>query len=205
MSDMVHNIKVKVYIADSSKLNNPKLFKSFYDNATAYRKDKVDKIQEQRDKQSALAAGVLLTKALKEAGYDQQTLELKFNNNGKPFFAKHPELDFSLAYSGDRAMCALAVADGPLGAEIGCDVEENTKELAEYLDEYNMTADKWTRLESYAKATQSDMKSLFYGSATVIPGFIFSHPELDDNYKYNICCRTQIPSKNMVIVDLEQM
>jgi phosphopantetheinyl transferase len=202
MADMVHNLNVKVYITDSSKLADKERFQALYDNATDYRKDKVDKAEAQRDKQATLAAGALLTRALKEAGYNEQELELQFNNNGKPFFAQHPELDFSLAYSGDRAMCAVAVADGPLGAEIGCDVEENTKELAEYLDEYNMTADKWTRLESYAKATQSDMKSLFYGSATVIPGFIFSHPELDDNYKYNICCRTQIPSENMVIVEL---
>ena len=202
MTDMVHNIYVKVYIADSSKLQDKGLFQQLYDNANEYRREKIDKTEEQREKQAALAAGVLLSRALKEAGYKEQELELQFNNNGKPFYSKHPELGFSLAYSGDRAMCAIVIADGPIGAEIGCDVEENTKELAEYLDEYNMTADKWTRLESYAKATQADMESLFYGSASVIPGFIFSHPELDDNYKYNICCRTKIPSENIIIVDL---
>ncbi|ORT99189.1 hypothetical protein D081_2159 [Anaerovibrio sp. JC8] len=201
MSDMVHNLNVKVYIADSSKLSDAALFQRLYDTATNYRREKVDKAEEKREKQAVLAAGALLSRALTEAGYKESELDLQFNNNGKPFFAKHPELDFSLAYSGDRAMCALAVADGPLGAEIGCDVEENTKELAEYLDEYNMTADMWTRLESYAKATQSDMESLFYGSASVIPGFIFSHPELDDNYKYNVCCRTKVPSENMIIID----
>lgn len=202
MTDTVHNINVKVYIADSSKLQDKGLFQHFYDNANAYRREKIDKAEEQRDKQAILAAGVLLSRALNEAGYNEQELELQFNNSGKPFYSKHPELGFSLAYSGDRAMCAIAIADGPIGAEIGCDVEENTKELAEYLDEYNMTADKWTRLESYAKATQADMESLFYGSASVIPGFIFSHPELDDNYKYNVCCRIKIPSKNFIVVDM---
>jgi len=204
MADMIHNIQVKVYIADSSKLGDKALFQKLYDEATEYRKHKVDGAEEQRGRQAVLAAGALLSRALREAGYDEGELDLQFNNNGKPFYAQHPELDFSLAYSGDRAMCAIAIADGPLGAEIGCDVEENTKELAEYLDEYNMTADKWTRLESYAKATQSDMESLFYGSAKVIPGFIFSHPELEDNYKYNVCCRTKIPSENMIVVDFSK-
>ncbi|WP_297966505.1 4'-phosphopantetheinyl transferase superfamily protein [uncultured Anaerovibrio sp.] len=204
MADMIHNIQVKVYIADSSKLGDKALFQKLYDEATEYRKNKVDGAEEQRGRQAVLAAGALLSRALMEAGYDEGELDLQFNNNGKPFYAQHPELDFSLAYSGDRAMCAIAIADGPLGAEIGCDVEENTKELAEYLDEYNMTADKWTRLESYAKATQSDMESLFYGSAKVIPGFIFSHPELEDNYKYNVCCRTKIPSENMIVVDFSK-
>lgn len=204
MADMIHNIQVKVYIADSSKLGDKALFQKLYDEATEYRKNKVDGAEEQRGRQAVLAAGALLSRALREAGYDEGELDLQFNNNGKPFYAQHPELDFSLAYSGDRAMCAIAIADGPLGAEIGCDVEENTKELAEYLDEYNMTADKWTRLESYAKATQSDMESLFYGSAKVIPGFIFSHPELEDNYKYNVCCRTKIPSENMIVVDFSK-
>lgn len=204
MADMIHNIQVKVYIADSSKLGDKALFQKLYDEVTEYRKNKVDGAEEQRGRQAVLAAGALLSRALREAGYDEGELDLQFNNNGKPFYAQHPELDFSLAYSGDRAMCAIAIADGPLGAEIGCDVEENTKELAEYLDEYNMTADKWTRLESYAKATQSDMESLFYGSAKVIPGFIFSHPELEDNYKYNVCCRTKIPSENMIVVDFSK-
>ncbi|MCR5175617.1 MAG: hypothetical protein K6C05_02065 [Anaerovibrio sp.] len=205
MSDKVLNIDARVYIADSALLKDDGLFDVLYSQVPVYRRKVIDSKESVEDKRSALAASVLLSHALRAAGFRADDMILKYNKHGKPFFEDHPEMDFSLAYSEDRAMCALSVADGPFGCEIGCDVEKNTKEQAEYLDQHNMTVDGWTRLESYAKATQTSMEQLFFGGANVVPGFFFSHPEIDDEYKYNICCRMKIPAENMTFVDLKEM
>ena len=45
MTDMVHNINVKVYITDSSKLQDKGLFQQLYDNANEYRREKIDKTE----------------------------------------------------------------------------------------------------------------------------------------------------------------
>ena len=200
----VKSLNVQVYIADVTALDDPILYNKYLAEVPAYRQAKVKECTEKSQQNLVLASGVLLQHGLRQAGYEPE-LELEYSEEGKPFFPGHPELAVSLARSGQRAMCAVAVAGGPVGCEIGCDLEEKTKEQIDALSAQNMTLEQWTKLESYAKATQTDMGSLFYGKAKVIPGFVFSQPDVEALYVYTICCRSKIPAENIHPVDLKKL
>lgn len=203
MKKSIHNLNIQVYITDVSCLKDPILYNKFFAKAMDYRKEKINAFQFAKDRNLSLAAGILLSYGLKQADYNEQELEIAYGEFNKPYFKNHPELEFNIAHSGERVMCAIAVSNQPLGNEIGCDVEENTPEQAEYLKEFNMTVEQWTRLESYAKATQTDLENLFYGKTNIVPGFVFTHPEIEPQYEYNICCRSKIPSENIHFIDLK--
>lgn len=205
MQKNVQNIQVNVYITDVSSLNDPILYNKFLGTVPKYRVEKINSFTFPKDRNLCLGAGILLGYALKQAGYDEQTLEIAYGEFDKPYFKNHPEMDFNLAHSGERAMCAIAVSDRPVGNEIGCDVEECTREQVEYLNSQNMTLPQWTKIESYAKATQTDLENLFFGKAKVTPGFIFTCPEIEPQYNYTICCRSQIPGENIHFIDLKEL
>ena len=205
MKKRVHNINIQVYVTDTSALKDPILYNKLLEKMPNYRKEKINNFNFPKDRNLSLAAGVLLSYSLKKNGYAEEELEIAYGEFEKPYFKNHPELNFNLAHSGERAICAIAISKQPLGNEIGCDVEENTPEQIEYLKEYNMSVEQWTRLESYAKATQTDLEKLFYGEASIMPGFMFTHPEIEPNYEYNICCRSKIPSENIQYVDLKEI
>lgn len=195
---------VGVYIADVSSLEDPILFNKTLERVPKYRQEKVMACETIEEKRLMLASGVLLSQGLIDCGMDEKDLEIGYNKDGKPYFVGYPGIDFSIARSGQRAMCAITMTDDPVGCKIGCDVEEKSKEQIDYLSTQNLTVEQWTRLESYAKATQTDMATLFYGEAKVVPGYVFIQPEVEELYVYTICCQSKIPKENIHIVDLKK-
>lgn len=100
-------VMVKIYIQN---INNISLNELNVNKLSPYRREKFDRIIDEKSKLQSLAAGLMLNDYI----YDK---EIKLNGYGKPFAENGPY--FSLAHSGDYVV--LAVSDK---YEIGCDIEE---------------------------------------------------------------------------------
>ena len=169
-----HEFETRIYIASTKPLYDEALFKKLYAQVPDYRKKKVDSYSAPKDKCLSLGAGLLLSKALAEAGYDEEELEYSFRESGMPYFKNAPEIQFSLSHSENRVMCGISLSP------IGVDVE---KKLEKTLGEYQ----QWTRIESYAKATNTSMADLLGGVTVFNTEFKFLTPDPQDGYIYCVC------------------
>lgn len=107
----------KIYLADTSCLKDKELFNRLYDSVLNERKEKIDKLRFESDKRLSLGAGILLKKAVIDAGLNYNNLNLVYEKNKKPYI-KGNRVYFSLSHSGDFALCAIS------DSEVGADIEK---------------------------------------------------------------------------------
>lgn len=81
------------------------------------RQKKVLKHRQWADQCRSMGVGLLLDLALKEYGFREREMEYRYGENGKPYFANCPQLNFSLSHSEQMVMAAIS------DHEIGCDIE----------------------------------------------------------------------------------
>ena len=155
-------------------LKDRAVFQRIYSQMPEYRKRKVDSYRFDRDRRLSLAAGYLLSKALRNAGIREETLRLTTTPNGHPYFENRPDLHFSLSHAGKMAMCALA--DTP----VGCDVEEILGN--ETVDLY-----RWTAMESYLKATDGVIDELLTFDPRLETAYCFHEIRRNVGYRYMVC------------------
>ena len=106
---------MKIYIADISVLRKRAVFQRLYEGMSEARRRRIDRFRFPKDRCRSLGAGVLLRKALADAGVDEAIFV--YGEHGKPRLAGDPGVHFNLSHAGDRAMCVIA----PF--RVGCDVE----------------------------------------------------------------------------------
>lgn len=201
---------LKVYIADIAPLWDDAVFDEYYREAFPERRRKVDGYKQKAPKCRSLGAGILLKKALADAGVTEADPEFETLKGGKPVLKNGGlKVFFNLSHSGDRAMCV--VSDCP----VGCDVEtvkENkrvadrffTKAEAEIAGE---SADSFTRLwtlkESFIKTTGEGLGrglnsfSLDFDADGAVTGvkdggivegaYSFYEWDFEDSYRYAAC------------------
>lgn len=169
-----HNFETRIYIASTKPLYEENLFKKLYATVPDYRKKKVDSYSTPKDKCLSLGAGLLLSKALADAGYDEEELEYSFRESGMPYFKNAPEIQFSLSHSENRVMCGISLNP------IGVDVEK-------VIDKKPVEYQQWTRMESYAKATNTSLADLLGGVTIFNTEFNFMAPDPQDGYIYSVC------------------
>ena len=109
-------IDTTVYFADVSSFERDALFSEYYAKMPQYRREKIDFLKRRDDKIRSLGAGVLLSRALKSVGVDENA-EISVDKNGKPFLKDAKNVNFNLSHSGKLVMCAISEF------EVGCDVE----------------------------------------------------------------------------------
>ena len=157
---------LKVWIADTTPLEDPEIFKRWLMRVPYDRKEKVLRIAAPEGRIRSLGAGALLDTALIPLGLDRAETEI--SKYGKPYFKGRDDLYFNLSHSGNRAMLVLS------DHEVGCDVEQirdtvaSQKVAAHFFCEEEKAfiaraadeAEKrerffrlWTLKESYIKAT----------------------------------------------------
>jgi phosphopantetheinyl transferase len=181
-------MKTMVYIFDTKVLEDKKLFSKLYKTVPEYRQKKVDSYVTDADKRACLGTGVVFSHAIQEAGLVEDDLKLAYGENGRPFFENNTDFHFCLSHSGDRAMCA--VSDEP----IGCDVELISSEK---------DTDLWTRLESYAKATDIPLFQLMNQKSPFSADWIFKETDLGDGYKYMICTQEDLADDQITVYKLD--
>lgn len=175
-----------VYIASTATLDDEKKFADLYKTVPKYRQAKIDHYSDWKEKKLSLGVGLLLSMALKKAGINENKLELCHDENGKPYFKNRKEIHFSLSHSEERVMCIIS--DEP----VGCDVE--------YLPGNTETdLDSWTKMESFCKATDSNMLDLMKGIVT-FKGYNFREIKEDADYLFVTCSKNPIEDNQIEII-----
>ena len=107
---------------------------------SAHRRGKALSFRFEKDRQTSLLAGLLLDELLSEKGLREQDMVYEIGELGKPTFADHASLHFSLAHSAGMAVGALS--DTP----IGIDVEHLPSFPYDVAEPFS-----WTEMESVGK------------------------------------------------------
>ena len=156
-------IKNALYVLDVNCFEDEQLFNEWHERMSTERKKKIDAYKVNGSKRLSLGAGVLLEKALSEAGIDKY--ELIYNDKNKPSIKGRSDIFFNISHSGN--MAALAVSDKTVGVDIEEDRHfednlvayvfsesdrETAKKLALWQDKLDMAyTTLWTVKESIMK------------------------------------------------------
>ncbi len=104
-----------IFILDSTPLKDPALFEDWYGRMKPARRERIDGFKVEGGKRLSLAAGIILEKAMAEAGIPDYELELR--GRGKPYIRGRDDIFFNISHSGDVAVLGLS------GRELGVDIE----------------------------------------------------------------------------------
>lgn len=110
-----------IYLVNTDKLNDEKLFSNYFSEMSDYRKAKINKMKMQKDKNLSLGVGILINDYLKTLGLREKDMLYEEKHNGKPFFKTLPNVYFNASHSGECAVCSFS------DKEIGCDIEKSDK------------------------------------------------------------------------------
>ena len=108
---------IKTYISNSEILNDKDIFDFFFEQVSEDRREKINRLKFQKDKNLSLTAGVLLKTALVNEGLDYDNLSISLQSNGKPFISGS-DTYYNLSHSGQYAICSVS------DTKIGCDIEK---------------------------------------------------------------------------------
>lgn len=135
----MNSIPFTVYCADVAALSEKSIYQALYQQLPEDRRGKTDTLRFEKDRMRSVGAGILLLRALNDAGL-QHTLP-EVGEHGKPFFPAYPDFHFNLSHSGTKVICAVA------DRSVGCDVEKVTA-AKERLAERFFSADEYAALLS---------------------------------------------------------
>ena len=202
-------------MADITPLKDDEVFDGYYREALPVRREKVDSYKLKMPKCRSLGAGILLKKALADAGVPEDNLQIETLDGGKPALKGTGENSFffNLSHSGNRAMCVIS--DSP----VGCDVEaaqEDKKVADRFFTEAEaklVAADSemftrlWTLKESFIKTTGEGLRralnsfSLEFDETDTVRGvkgagidpgtYSFYEWDFEDGYRYAVCVQRQ--------------
>ncbi len=202
---------IKVYVGDTSSLEDTALFEKLCKTVSSQRLEKINRISRPEDKRLSLGAELLLKKALSDIGVE--VFEVDYIKNGKPCIKGAENLFFNLSHSGERIMCTVS------SFEVGCDVEKikpvNLKiaerfffeneykaiaELTTEKEQQDMFFRLWTLKESFMKVTGLGMKlpldsfsiNISEDGISVSQNvdektYYFKEYVLETGYKYSVC------------------
>ncbi len=110
-------MKTRILFSDVGELSKEEIWNREFSSATEYRKQKINRIKHEGEKRLSLGVEILLREALKEEKINLEDLSIQLDENGKPFFENHPEINFNLSHSGTKVLCIISEK------KVGCDVE----------------------------------------------------------------------------------
>ncbi len=104
----------RLYLLDTTCLLEKELFDEWYDRMDTARKNKIDALKVESGKRLSLGAGILMNKALKEAGIDEY--EVVLAKNDKPYIKGRSDVFYNISHSGN--MVVLGISDKEIGVDI---------------------------------------------------------------------------------------
>lgn len=163
-------LPVELYAIHTGFLDDEIIFRKKLQQVSYQRYEKVVSYKIKEEQKRSLAAGLLLESILMERGYDPENIAKE--DGGKLYLPKVDDFYFSIAHSGEYAVCAIA--DHPVGVDIQQKRETKSKLARRFFQ--SSEADHierqpkgkreelffryWTGKESYLKLTG---KGLFGG------------------------------------------
>lgn len=150
---------VKLYYADTSLVEDPKVFELLIKQMNTQRRNKILRYKNEQDKNRSLLAGYLLKQALEEEGYSYETLAFSQTKDGKPILVSHPEICFNISHAGRFAVCVLS--EKP----VGVDIESNTHSIFQEkqvdklkkIAKKSMSPEEWDIFSKHKKTEQQDL------------------------------------------------
>ena len=140
-------------------------------HASEHRRRKVASLRLEEDRRLSLLAGMLLDELLGERGLRERDMSYVEGENGKPSFAQHQDLHFSLAHSGHMAVAVLA------NTPVGADVEHLPSFPHDIAEPY-----RWTEMEAVGKLLGCGVGAFVDGGAYLRPdGIRVSHSPVGDH------------------------
>ena len=110
-------MRTAVYYADTDCLLDAARFEAARSAVSRERREKTDRMRFPQSKRLSLGAGLLLMRAMSDAGLDPARSDTAEGEHGKPYLTAYPDVCFNLSHSGSVAMCVIA------DATTGCDIE----------------------------------------------------------------------------------
>lgn len=202
-------MNTKVYIFDVTPLKNETMFQKFYSLMPDYRKNKIDRFTQEKDKILSLGAGILEREVFLENGLGENP-EIIYEN-GKPILADFDDVFFNTSHSGEKVITTIS------NLNVGCDIEKikserksiidrcYTKEEQEFIDKFtgrdrDISFYKiWTLKESFVKNLGAGLSIPFNSFSISLKNgisitqkivkeeFKFVSLTTDDNYQIAIC------------------
>ena len=129
-----------VVIGRTDALADAREFETAMGRVSAHRRAKVCAYRFAKDRRLSLLAGLLLDELLGDCGLRERDMDYGEGESGKPVFANHPALHFSLAHS--ECMAVAALSRVPVGVDV------------EYLPSFPYDVAEpylWTEMESVGK------------------------------------------------------
>lgn len=173
---------IRTYVINTGQFVGEPAFLAALREVSPYRRQKIARLKNEKEKRRSLGAAFALDAALKLHGLSEKSMEYALGGQGKPGLRDFPDLHFSLSHSGDYAICSLGEA------ETGCDIERVRPDKMRIADRFYTEEEKawlyqagepeeqesrmfrlWTMKESFLKATGRGM-SLSLLDFTVLPG-----------------------------------
>lgn len=167
-----------------------------------FRRDRMLLLKRFEDRVLGVEAFLLLMKALREDYGILSCPDMVYGVHGKPSFARHPEIFFSLSHCRSGAMCVVSRGN------VGCDIESANRKVSEAVMSrcFNRAeAEKvrsssnpslefariWTRKEAVGKflgcgiddAATGILEEAESAGLQIISGMNFAR-----NYVYSLCC-----------------
>ena len=154
---------VELYAIHTGFLDDEIIFSKKLKQVTYQRYEKVNSLKLKEEQKRSLAAGLLLESVLRDKGYDPKLMERE--EGGKLFLPNIHDFYFSIAHSGEYAVCAIS--DLPVGVDIQQKKETKMKLArrffqsgeADHIEEQppekrdDLFFRYWTGKESYLKLT----------------------------------------------------
>ena len=158
-------MKTRIYLMDTEPFRDPIAARRIYQALPESRRKKADQYKNPEDRLRALASGALLLKLCDEENLPASMEDLTENPYGKPYFALHQDICFSLSHSGTKVL--LAASD----RAIGCDIEVIRERL-----NIMTIASRYYSPEEYqmlqAEADPDAYRRLFYRLWTLRESFV---------------------------------
>lgn len=188
-------MNTKVYIFDATVLKNEKLFKKFYSLMPEYRKNKIDRLSQEKDKILCLGAGILEREVFLENGLGENP-QIGYEN-GKPILLDFDNVFFNTSHSGEKVITTIS------NLNVGCDIEKikserksisnrcYTKEEQDFVNKFegrdrDISFFKiWTLKESFVKNLGAGLTIPFRSfSISLDDGISIKQNIVDEQFKF---------------------
>ncbi len=116
-------VKDRIYAMDIQPLLGTGAYRSLRERLTPERRQKADNYIFEKDRLLSAAAGLLLDRALNDAGVTDR--RVSFGENGKPHLASRCGVHFNISHTGTLAVCAVSDARIGIDAEMIRSFEED--------------------------------------------------------------------------------
>ena len=149
----------KLFFGNATKYYDEKEFKSGYKEVNEYRKNKINKLKDPKDKARSLTAGILFLEACRAFGIEELVNFVKDGEHGKPYFdcpddmfPNGQRIYFSISHSKDYVL--IGMSDEQIGVDI------------QYMQEIkaDIASKCFTKEEQnlYYKASEDEYITIFY-------------------------------------------